>query len=119
MFAVGWNIRIGGTHVLGDALTRASLRRRLIARTGASPADADRLVTQMLDLMGTALGKGESVKLTGFGTLEVRTRGARKGRNPKTGDPYPVAARKVVVFTPSARLKQQLETLLAGRPASS
>ncbi|GLQ53374.1 integration host factor subunit alpha [Devosia nitrariae] len=104
---------------MGQALTRASLRRRLIARTGASPADADRLVTRMLDLMGTALSNGESVKLTGFGTLEVRARGARKGRNPKTGKPYPVEARKVVVFTPSARLKQQLEALIGERPTSS
>lgn len=104
---------------MGQALTRASLRRRLITRTGTSPADADRLVTRMLDLMGMALANGESVKLTGFGTLEVRARGARKGRNPKTGDPYPVAARKVVVFTPSARLKQRLESLLEDDSASS
>jgi len=101
---------------LGQTLTRASLRRRLIARLDVSPADADRLVTRVLDLVGSALSDGETVKLTGFGTLEVRTRGARKGRNPKTGEPYPVAARRVVVFTPSARLKRQLEELRdAGR----
>jgi len=96
---------------LGQTLTRASLRRRLIARLNVSPADADRFVTRVLDLVGSALSDGETVKLTGFGTLEVRTRGARKGRNPKTGEPYPVAARRVVVFTPSARLKRQLEDL--------
>ena len=101
---------------MGQTLTRASLRRRLIARLDVSPADADRLVTRVLDLVGSALSDGETVKLTGFGTLEVRTRGARKGRNPKTGEPYPVAARRVVVFTPSARLKRQLEELRdAGR----
>jgi integration host factor subunit alpha len=96
---------------LGQTLTRAGLRRRLIERFGVAPSDADRLVTRLLDLIGSELGQGQTVKLTGFGTLEVRTRGARKGRNPKTGDPYPVAARRVVVFTPSAHLKRRLEEL--------
>jgi len=95
-------------------LTRATLKKRVAERTTISVAEAEQLSARVLELVGEALARGESVKLTGFGTLEVRTRGPRQGRNPKTGRPYPVDARKVVVFTPSAHLKQRLRGLVAG-----
>jgi nucleoid DNA-binding protein len=94
---------------LGRSLTRADLHRALSARTDLSMGESERLVSRVLDLIGTSLAEGETVKLTGFGTLEVRSRAARKGRNPKTGEAYPVNARRVVVFTPSARLKAGLD----------
>ena len=100
---------------MSGTLTRASLKKRVAECTTLSVAEAEQMSARVLELVGDALGRGESVKLTGFGTLEIRSRGARQGRNPKTGRPYPVGARKVVVFTPSARLKQKLEALIETR----
>jgi integration host factor subunit alpha len=61
------------------------------------------------------LAKGETVKLSSFGLFIVRKKNQRVGRNPKTGASAPVSARRVVVFKPSAILKQQLN---GKRPAS-
>lgn len=62
----------------------------------------------MLELIGTALSEGETVKLTGFGTLEVRSRAERMGRNPRTGEQHAIIPHRVVMLIPSANLKQKL-----------
>ena len=54
--------------------------------------------------MSAALSRGESVKLRGFGTFNVRAKNPRIGRNPKTGAEYPITARRVLTFKPSPRL---------------
>lgn len=94
---------------MGQNLTRASLQRRLAGRTGMSMSEAERLVARVIALIGAALAEGEIVKLTGFGTLSVRPRAPRQGRNPRTGEHHPVGARRVVVFTPGAALRDKLE----------
>jgi integration host factor subunit alpha len=94
---------------MAETLTRAALSRALVQKLNLSAAQAEDLVQQTLTTIGNCLGNGESVKLTGFGTFEVRQRGARKGRNPKTGESYPVAERRVVVYTPSGKLRTQLD----------
>jgi integration host factor subunit alpha len=52
---------------------------------------------------------GETVKLSGFGSFKVRKKGQRIGRNPKTGIEVPIAPRRVMVFKPSAILKQRMK----------
>jgi integration host factor subunit alpha len=99
---------------MSETLTRADLSRALVDKTGLSTVQAEEMVQQTLSAIGTALGNGETVKLTGFGTFEVRQRGARKGRNPRTGESYPVSARRVVVYTPSGKLRAQLDALVDG-----
>lgn len=69
----------------------------------------------MFELIGDALKSGETVKLTGFGTLEVRSRAERVGRNPRTGDQHRIAPRHTVVFIPSARLREALDNLVADK----
>ena len=54
------------------------------------------------------LEKGETVKLSSFGSFIVRTKGQRIGRNPKTGTEVPISPRRVMVFKPSAILKQRI-----------
>lgn len=99
---------------MSETLTRADLSRALVDRTGLTASQAEAMVHQTLSAIGTALGNGETVKLTGFGTLEVRQRGARKGRNPRTGETYPVSARRVVVYMPSGKLRARLDALAEG-----
>jgi len=63
----------------------------------------------MFELIGNALMAGETVKLTGFGTLQVRSRAERMGRNPRTGEQYRIDPRHTVVFIPGARLREALD----------
>jgi integration host factor subunit alpha len=65
------------------------------------------------EITGT-LAKGETVKLSSFGTFIVRKKGKRLGRNPKTGIEAPISPRRVVVFKPSAILKQQVNGKRSG-----
>jgi integration host factor subunit alpha len=63
-------------------------------------------VTQLLiDTLKENIADGKSVKIASFGTFIVRKKGARKGRNLKTGEEIPIAPRKVVTFKPSQQLK--------------
>lgn len=72
----------------------------------------------MFTIIGEALMGGETVKLTTFGSLQVRSRAERLGRNPRTGTQHRITARHTVVFTPSAQLRDAL-TGLVGQPAMS
>ena len=62
----------------------------------------------MLGEIGDTLGRGEAVKLSGFGTFTLRSKGERVGRNPKTGVEVPIEKRRVMVFKPSNVLKAQI-----------
>lgn len=61
-------------------------------------ADASRALQALLDSVSSALSKGDSVALTGFGTFSVSKRAARTGRNPSTGKPLKIAAKNVAKF---------------------
>jgi integration host factor subunit alpha len=78
-------------------------------RTGASKSDTANICDAMFALIGDALMRVETVKLTGFGSLQVRSRAERLGRNPRTGTEHRILPRHTVVFTPSARLREALE----------
>ena len=76
----------------------------------------------MFNLIGAALMGAETVKLTTFGSLQVRSRAERVGRNPRTGTEHKISPRHTVVFTPSAQLREALNPLDAVdpvRPAKS
>lgn len=79
-------------------------------RTGLSKADTAAIGDAMFALMGEALMAGENVKLTAFGSLQVRARAERLGRNPRTGTEHRIMPRQTVVFTPSAQLREALES---------
>ena len=77
-------------------------------RTGLNKADATAVCEAMFWLIGTALMQAETVKLTTFGSLQVRSRAERVGRNPRTGTEHKINSRHTVVFTPSAQLRDAL-----------
>lgn len=68
-------------------------------------AAAGRALDAVLDAVTTALQKGDSVSLVGFGTFAVKERAARTGRNPQTGAEIQIAAAKVPSFKPGKGLK--------------
>ncbi len=69
---------------------------------------AEEAVKAVLDSISAGVQKDGSVQLLGFGTFEVRSRAARTGRNPKTGEAIKIAASKTVGFKPSSALKKSL-----------
>ena len=66
------------------------------------------LVELVLREITDCLERGETVKLSSFGSFVVRKKGQRIGRNPKTGKEVPISPRRVMVFKPSAILKQRI-----------
>src|SRR6476619_253792 len=92
-------------------LTRADLTEAVFQAVGLSRTDSAQMVEDMLEEVCGALAKGETVKLSSFGTFAVRQKSQRMGRNPKTGDEVPIAPRRVLVFRPSHVLKAQINGL--------
>jgi integration host factor subunit alpha len=89
-------------------LTRADLTEAVFNAVGLSRNESSQMVEDMLEEICGTLAKGESVKLSSFGTFQVRQKSQRIGRNPKTGDEVPIAPRRVLVFRPSHVLKAQI-----------
>ncbi len=75
---------------------------------GLSKMDATRAVDAVISVVGNTLKKGEAVTLVGFGTFEVRSRAARQGRNPKTGETINIPAAKVPGFKAGKGLKDAI-----------
>jgi len=79
-----------------------------VAKITCTKAEAGKSVNALLQAIEKALKKGGRVVLVGFGTFSVVKRPARTGRNPQTGKPITIAARKVVKFTPGKSFKEAL-----------
>jgi integration host factor subunit alpha len=89
-------------------LTRADLTEAVFNAVGLSRNESAQMVEDILEELCSALSRGEAVKLSSFGTFQVRQKSERVGRNPKTGDEVPIAPRRVLVFRPSHVLKAQI-----------
>lgn len=87
-------------------MNKNDLIEGIAAKADLSKTDAARAVTVLTDIIAETLQKGDSLSLLGFGTFEVRSRGARIDRNPKTGEELKIAAAKVPVFKPGTALKE-------------
>ena len=99
-------------------VTRADLVEALARRANMQRADANRLLTRMLEMMQDAMVDGETVKLSRFGNFNVRAKRQRIGRNPKTGEEVPITPRRVVTFRPSQMLREFVEKGGRGRAKS-
>jgi integration host factor subunit alpha len=93
------------------AVTRVDLVEAVYRRVGLSRAESARLVELVFREITDCLERGETVKLSSFGSFIVRTKGPRVGRNPKTGIEVPIARRQVVVFKASDTLRKRLATV--------
>lgn len=90
-------------------LTKAELADLLFERVGLNKREAKDMVETFFEEIRDALERGEMVKLSGFGNFQVRNKPQRPGRNPKTGEEIPIAARRVVTFHASQKLKSMVE----------
>jgi DNA-binding protein HU-beta len=86
-------------------MNKAQLIEEVAKATELPKKEVTVTVNAVIDTIKKALKKGEKVMLVGFGTWEVRKRKARKGVNPRTGEPIKIKASKAVAFKPGASLK--------------
>jgi integration host factor subunit alpha len=91
-----------------NTLTRMDLSEAVVREVGLSRNESAHLVESILLSISDALVGGESVKISSFGTFSVRSKNARMGRNPKTGEEVPITPRRVLTFRPSHVLKARV-----------
>jgi DNA-binding protein HU-beta len=90
-------------------VTKSEFVDRVASRHGLSKKDAESAVDTVIDGIQEALQRGQEVSFTGFGKFHVAERGAREGRNPRTGESIQIAASRVPRFTAGAKLKQAVK----------
>jgi integration host factor subunit alpha len=93
---------------VGKAVTRVELYDAVYRKVGLSRSESSALVELVLKEISDSVARGETVKLSSFGTFTVRQKGKRMGRNPKTGVDVPISPRRVVVFKASVIMKQRI-----------
>ncbi|MBD3770038.1 MAG: integration host factor subunit alpha [Rhodobacterales bacterium] len=92
-----------------QTITRAEVTDAIVREVGLTRQESSDLLDRTLDMIGAALEREDEVKLSRFGNFVVRSKAAREGRNPKTGEEATIAARRVVTFRPSPMLKTQVD----------
>ena len=90
-------------------LTKAELADLLFEQLGLNKREAKDMVERFFEEIRIALESGDSVKLSGFGNFQLRDKSQRPGRNPKTGETTLIAARRIVTFHASQKLKAGLK----------
>lgn len=92
-----------------SALTKAQLADLLFEQIGLNKRESKDMVDAFFDLITDSLVQGEDVKISSFGNFQIRTKAPRPGRNPRTGEPVAIEARRVVTFHASPKLKETVQ----------
>jgi DNA-binding protein HU-beta len=90
-------------------MTKSDFVDQVASTSGLSKKDAGSAVDAVLGTIENALKSGDEVSFTGFGKFHVAQRGAREGRNPRTGESMTIAASKVPRFTAGSGLKKAVK----------
>ena len=91
------------------SVTKSEFVDRVASNSGLSKKDAGAAVDAVINSIESALQSGEDVTFTGFGKFHVAERGAREGRNPRTGETMTIAASRVPRFTAGSGLKKAVK----------
>ena len=89
-------------------VTRKELSASVNTSLGISQRNASEIIDTIFSTLKKTLVDGESIKLVQFGTLAVRDKAPRKGRNPRTGEAMTISKRQMISFRPSKRLRERL-----------
>jgi integration host factor subunit alpha len=89
-------------------VTRKELAAAVNDQLGVSHRNSAEIVDTVFSVLKDTLENGESIKLVQFGTLTVRDKSPRRGRNPRTGEPMTISKRKMVSFRPSKQFRERL-----------
>ncbi len=90
-------------------MNKGDLVGKIAKDAGLTKRQAESAFDSLITGVASALKKGQKVTFVGFGTFSVSKRKARTGRNPQTGAPIKIAARKVPKFTPGKELKSAVK----------
>jgi integration host factor subunit alpha len=90
-------------------MTKADLVEVIFEKVGLSKKEAQDIIEIIFDTIKKSFEEGESVKVPGFGTFNVRKKAARRGRNPQTGEELEITPRRVLTFKASDQLKSLIE----------
>lgn len=91
-------------------MTKAHIAERISDVTKFSMKESFELLEAALETMKETLETGETLKISGFGNFEVKSKSDRRGRNPQTGEEMKIAARRVLTFKPSPLLKSKINS---------
>lgn len=92
----------------GDGLTKAELVEEVARATQLTKKQAEEIVNTVFRTIVDSLRSGRKIELRGFGSFRIRNRGARIGRNPKTGEKVDVPPKRIPYFKPGKELKEKL-----------
>ena len=90
-------------------MNKAELIAEVAVKTGLSKKDSEKAVNAALDTITASLERGEKVQLVGFGVFDVKERGVRMGRNPKTKEEIEIPASRVPQFKAGKALKDAVD----------
>ena len=95
------------------AMTKAHLADLLFEQIGLNKRESKDMVEAFFKLISDGLIEGQDVKISGFGNFQIRVKAPRPGRNPRPGESIPIGARRVATFHASAKLKEQIQEIVA------
>jgi integration host factor subunit alpha len=87
-------------------ITKADIAKKIADDCGFMKGEATEIVEKLLELMKSKLAAGEEIMISSFGKFSVKSKRPRKGRNPQTGEPMLLNARRVVTWKYSPLLKK-------------
>lgn len=102
----------------GKTVTRADLTDAVVQEVGLPRNESAELVEMIIQEMISSLERGEQVKISSFGSFNVRDKKERVGRNPKTGETVPISPRRVLVFRASNIMKDRINNALRTQKAA-
>lgn len=92
-------------------MTKADIVNLVFEKVGLPKNEAQEMVETVFDTIKQTLIAGESIKISGFGTFNVRKKNSRIGRNPKTKEVVEITPRRVVTFKASDQIKELIEKM--------
>lgn len=93
-------------------LTKADMIEHLMSHLNMTRQQGRCVVDGFFEELSNSLSSGREVKISGFGNFELKDKHSRPGRNPKTGEAVPIAARRVVTFRAGQKFRQHIEQQL-------
>ncbi len=89
-------------------MNKSELVAAVAEKAGITQKETTKIINAFTEVVSEAIKERNEIRLVGFGTFKVRSRAARAGRNPKTGEQVEILAKEVPVFVPGKKLKQTL-----------
>ena len=98
---------------MSKTITKLDMVNHLNEKLGLNKVESKELVEAFFDEIKKSLINNEEVKLSGFGNFKILNKRERPGRNPKTGEPAIISARKVVTFKAGQKLRKKMSNILS------